>query len=138
MINNKSIKLLSNIKYPNVIHSGLSEKVILEVFKYYEKKDISFEDMEFDLCDLPFNLFHEDIKDNFKTFDNKGVCKNIYQFLINEIWTSSYFGDWNNTIEYIGLINKNFKPDSIIEDKSLSKFKKRKEFENNLYLNFND
>lgn len=45
MINNKSIKLLSNIKYPNVIHSGLSEKAILEVFKYYEKKDISFEDV---------------------------------------------------------------------------------------------
>lgn len=109
-----------------------------KVFSFYVINTFTFAEMEFDLYNIPFNLFYEDIKDNFKIFDNKGVCRNIYQFLINEIWTSTYFGDWDNTIEYIGLINKNFKPDSIIEDKSLSRFKKRKEYKNNFYLNFND
>lgn len=87
------------------------------------------DDSEGDISDIGASDIFNDIKDQIKTFDKYGEKNIIFSILVREHWYQCWEGDYDCSIEYAGVINEVFEPDTILTKKSKENRDENKKYE---------
>lgn len=94
-----------------------------------------FYDLENELHDVPYWTIYEELIPTFKENepDRYGVIHFVVSVLFTEHGSVSYEGEYDSHFEYIGIINSEFDPTSILTKESKERYLKYQEEINQLY-----